>query len=786
MFEIWAAMVRIARQNLTFSANLGSALLGLTSRILAIPSGRARSRPVREPKHDLIDVNSASRSELPALEQVECLSADDPPHGSGLANKSLPLAEGFPSESLSARITTPHLDVLSAELAPNDSSVENSIDVASASYGPSLELDSTTNAHTQITAREASSAGPHPSEQREPAATANPDSQDLQDPTRSANGSAPLTPSVLLEVSSSSTSSELAEEIDVFLRNCQTRGYGTALDRRSDYYDWNAALAAYIVRTGTRGIPFFFDVHGSALQSAATGRLCPPQSGDWEDEFLSAVRRHILTDSSAVELGNLRGHYAGVPRCLSWLASTILAAYYMTPDDTSSTNFFRHFNARLGLPPDAGRPPGMQTEYDRMFWKTFNDWIAYLGLIPTATSGLGAYKFTHYPISQCLLREADVLWITQRLKQQPELLRESGRIIFLALHHDLAETNVHLRELLADPGPRRERLELRLQELAKNTTLGPPTWNSQAKVNSPDRAVAGIHRSFDFRSRKPRYFLLVPSKDVGGDTLSLSTGDEVVTSNLDMPGWFIPSIQLRSLDLDDGRQFKVMDPPQLRSVDLPKRQFWILTRDPDDPDSDRYASWSGPPAGTDFFLLCRGSLQGDLETLKREEFLSWESVRTPFDGLDWLEFEGCLVRSLSLKYSDVNNAELLRALTPVSRVALSVVGGVRVRGQDRWIADFGPRLCVQGFEKSATVVVDAVSTGRCILRCSVASGSSIPFPTTDPGTYIVTLGEAEGPARRVELTALGDIALGLPDPGVFTSLNGHRIVGPLVLDSGVP
>jgi hypothetical protein len=427
----------------------------------------------------------------------------------------------------------------------------------------------------------------------------------------------------------------------------------------------------------------------------------------------------------------------------------------------------------------------MLTAYDRMFWKTFNEWLTYLGLTATATPGPGAYKFTHYPISQCLLREADTLWISNRLREQPELLNESGRVIFVAMRRALSVTNVHLRELFSDPGPRRERLEHRLEELARNTVLGGETRTPQTRISQRANAVGGIHRSFDFRSRKPRYFLLVKSNDVGADRISLFIDNQTITSDLDMPGWFVPSIELTSLDLDSGKDYKVVDPPQLRSVDFPKRPFWILARDPYDTDSDRYASWSAPPAGTDFFLLCHSELQSDLETLRREDFLSWQRVRSPFDGSNWLEFEGCTVRSLSLKYSDVSNPDLLRALTPVSRVALSVVGGVRVRGQNCWIARFGPRLSIQGFGKSATIVVEAVSTGECILQRSIEVGTSIPFPTTEPGTYLVTLAGAGESPRRIELTELEDIALGLPDPSIYTSVGAHRIVGPLVVESAV-
>ena len=570
-----------------------------------------------------------------------------------------------------------------------------------------------------------------------------------------------------------------AKDIAAFIARCEVPRGGALM--LGDYYDWNEALAAYIYNSAQPRAPFYLDVRGSILEAAGSGRIRPPEDGDWEKAFLKAVKHEVRVDSKRVALNSLRGYYAGVPRSLSFLASMVLSGYYMTTEESSTShNFFRRFNSLLSLSPGAGRPIGMATNHDDAFWKSYNFWLEDIGLLPTATQGEGGYKFLHYPVSQCLLREADVLWINKRLAEQPYLLSQNGRTIYQVLRRDSQTANVHLQEVFADPGPRLKRLEERLKEIASELPLG----SEKSKLKSaptPSRIQAGVYRSFDIKKRCPRYFLHIPSKGVPDSFISLKTDRGLVRCGIDRPGWFTPLVTLDSATLDEGFEFDVDPSSGIRHVELPRRSFWLLSREPDDTSSASYASWGTPPAGTDFYILCRSSMASDLEKLRQEGFLKWVNRRSAMPESDWLEYEGCTVTGLGIGYSDVSNVDLLRALTPTSRLSLSIASGIRVRGRNQWISSYGPNLSVLGFGNDVTLVIEDVLSGACILTARIDVGSSLAFPTTVPGTYIVKVVGTDVPQRLVELLPLEEVALGLPDTSIFTEIGPHRVSGPLVL-----
>jgi hypothetical protein len=95
----------------------------------------------------------------------------------------------------------------------------------------------------------------------------------------------------------------------------------------------------------------------------------------------------------------------------------------------------------------------------------------------------------------------------------------------------------------------------------------------------------------------------------------------------DRSGWYLPIGEpLKINEIECGVKCSISNPSILDKLILPSRDFWILTPDPENPDSGVYASWGTPELGTPFILLCKEELLKDLERLKDERLLEWDGI----------------------------------------------------------------------------------------------------------------------------------------------------------------
>jgi hypothetical protein len=183
---------------------------------------------------------------------------------------------------------------------------------------------------------------------------------------------------------------------------------------------WNSALAERYFSLGEAGKPVYLSVDDDALADIAQSLGDGAQGAD---SLASAVRRTLRGgDSIFVDHLVRRTEWrkkgcTGPPPFLALLALCVLAASRMARDPEKRIErnaFYPQLNPLLNRPQFGGMPPGFEQVDD--LWKDLRRWLDddLGGARGTATASTHR-TLTHigWPISQCLLREADRRRLTE-------------------------------------------------------------------------------------------------------------------------------------------------------------------------------------------------------------------------------------------------------------------------------------------------------------------------------------------------------------------------------------
>lgn len=186
------------------------------------------------------------------------------------------------------------------------------------------------------------------------------------------------------------------------------------------YETWNAALAERYFSRSQAGKPVYLSVDDDGLDelSAAVG-----DDGPAADSLAAAVRA-TLRGGDAIFVGHLvrrtewrRSRTQGPPPYIALLALCVLAASRMARDPVKGierTAYYPQLNPLLNRPQFAGMPPGFEQVDD--LWSDLCSWLDddLRGARGTSTA-MTHHFFRHigWPISQCLLREADRRRLTE-------------------------------------------------------------------------------------------------------------------------------------------------------------------------------------------------------------------------------------------------------------------------------------------------------------------------------------------------------------------------------------
>lgn len=527
----------------------------------------------------------------------------------------------------------------------------------------------------------------------------------------------------------------------------------------ANYYDWNQAIYQYITAGLPPGSRVFLSIDNEALVNA--GRLLNPVPPPSErvNDFLRAVRARYVSGRRIRNITPLGDEANKVPSYLSFLAATVLAAYRMgEEEDVSQTNYFTRLNEVFGFPDRHGRLNGLETGKEETLWKHWANWLTQRGYFPTAEAGEGTRKFTNYPISQTLLRQADreALWRHFTERRWSRTLDEG--VVVTRVLREQSYLSSHLRQLLSDQTMRKTRQQGLYQaiydvyDLWANSGAGSTgDYRHVVSAGQARNLVAGLYRTFN-RFRGELEYALFPqqARRLQVDQTQVTQNDQTYDLTPLRSGWYQPLGDISAPDLNGGLKLDIKGTEELDKLVLPTRDFWILMPDPDDPDSGIYASWGKLAIGTPFIILCKPELQTQLEQLKAQGLIQWRADPLPaWAGEPWLEFEDVMVVSDGWGAVIFGNNDLLESLQPGSSVGISLSGGLRA-DQGGWLVGYGPAVTINAFDSQADLtIVDPISEQE--LRSFQDVKTNEPFQPDWPsevGNYLLRITARSGEAER--------------------------------------
>jgi hypothetical protein len=256
-----------------------------------------------------------------------------------------------------------------------------------------------------------------------------------------------------------------------------------------------------------------------------------------------------------------------------------------------------------------------------------------------------------------------------------------------------------------------------------------------------------------FFSQYPDFFLY-PKKKASIDLIGSDIVIDGISTTLqegDSEGWYLPIYEypILSETLNQGARYQIRRSPSndiSTCLVLDKRDFWILTPEPDCPESCIYASFGKVALGQTFILLCRKELVGLVERLQSEQLLRFNLCTEAFENNpDWVEFHQCMILSEDWEGVDlgVEGKQLKDALQPAATVEICLTGGLRVPHLNAWLIEDVPVITIfSSLVDQAEVLIftdlskEGVPISRKIVNTNVPNPNIFKAPgTVRTGSY---------------------------------------------------
>ncbi len=556
----------------------------------------------------------------------------------------------------------------------------------------------------------------------------------------------------------------------------------------ANYTEWNQALISYFLKGVPRGSKIYLSVDDDVLDRIGQGFFLTLSGSDnWSDDFQEAIRKAVIVDKQ-VNLNRIHGRDANDnPNCVAFLGACVLAAYRMANEETiSQLNYFKRLREILHLSGSL-RPQGMKSgkEAEEPLWKTWNYWLWEQGFQPSAYPGSGPQKYINYPISQCLLRQADKDRLQVLFAAKQWTVPWDAQTLLTQIRRE--PLSHHLQELVMENKQRTEIVAEVIHEVYQQWQVQgcPATPNKVGRTWSPN-LFAGLYRVEDPFFGQVDYYLY-PKQQRGRQLESVQVEYENRTQTLseERPGWYLPiGNPLGGEYLEQGLRCSVVSPPELDQLILPARDFWLLIPDAENPDSGVYASWGTPELGTAFILLCKRELLNDIYRLRDERLLEWSGEPEPIaEDSNWVELTQCLVTSQAYDGVFIDNQTLKDALQPTVRLSISFSGGLRVPNQRGWLAGHPPQVTVFGFAPRVELEVTSLLNEQIIVTRSQKTNQPLSLALPGTGLYLVraTYGK-ESAERLVRILDWNSLELSQPERRGFMNVgNKYSICGSIIL-----
>ena len=483
-----------------------------------------------------------------------------------------------------------------------------------------------------------------------------------------------------------------------------------------NYNQWNEAIIEYFVGGLPAGATVYLSFDNDALLDIGHRYFASDIENGPIENFEASLRSKCIVGGQ-ISLDDLEGIGSdGLPRGVAFLAAMVLAAHRMAEEEdederVSDTNYFTRLREVFGFT-GHGRPPGLQPAgVEEHLWETWNRWILERGWLPSAECGLDVVnRYINYPLSQSLLREGDIERLEDILRGEEKAGRlnrawDSDRLgTWLRVRgSSLLSTRRHLRELIQEPDPSRYDAFIdSVYEVYTSIDWAQDCARLQhtTRLARPRRVTAGLYRHMDLDGTINYYlYPRQPRRIHRGTNLRLIKDGESYTLQEERPGWFFP--QPWPEVPSGGIVYKVEGDPLIKEMVLPEHGFWVLARDPENPESGVFASWRQPEVGQTFLLLCRDEYADQLQIMKDENLLMWDHehrLTGIYDG--WVEYRECMV--LSQEWGGVlpQKEDLYDALKPELSACITLTGGLKIVDQAgvAWLEGLEPKIKITSFE----------------------------------------------------------------------------------------
>jgi hypothetical protein len=520
------------------------------------------------------------------------------------------------------------------------------------------------------------------------------------------------------------------------------------------YSEWNQALIDFAVQGIPRGKYVFLSIDEDTLESIGLSFEIESPADGWVSDFKQAVRFHC-TSRGKITLKRITSPLRDPedrPRYAGFLAAMVLAAHYMGEDEDTGiheTDYFTHLNRVFDLDENTSRA-GLDSGEEIHLWEDWQRWVRSRGLLPSLQAGQGKYKYIGYPISQALLRQSDKdkLWQQFTDRSWSRYLDEDTVMAHLRVSRKYLTR--HLQDLLNTDDPRGLQVYDTLSRACYDVyeawvESGGSSRRKPSRIQRVQRVIrCGLLRQVDYFIGTTEYYLF-PRQPAGIQLHDAEVEYQEETYPLfeDRPGWFAPLWEIDEHQLEEIDAPLNTRHPTLRSLQLPKRDYWILTADPETPESDVFATWrSSPVLGEPFVLLCRKSLGPTIQRLKVEGFLDFDTQPKPMWN-NWLEYENVFIMSEPRAWESITieNTTLLEALQPRSSFKLSLTGGLRAPGMGAWIVGHGPGISVSAFHSEIQIEIVEPESGTTLIEETIEAGKVLDFSWDQTGSFIVSAGQ---------------------------------------------
>lgn len=554
----------------------------------------------------------------------------------------------------------------------------------------------------------------------------------------------------------------------------------------ASYDDWNRALVAHFVEGMPRGASIYLNVDDETLRLVNRRVGIAGAGEDPVDDFRRAIQARVVDRWADVDPGPLYGRDGeGYPRAVAFLGLMVLAASNMAEEaDISQIDYFTRLRGLLDLSGE-GRPPGMAHGAEELLWQAWASWLQERGFLPSARPGAGGTRYIAYPISQALLRQADRDRLIRLFREKGWAADWDVDTVVARVREEAGGLTKHLREVLAAGSPQRlqaiAEAVFDVYERSREDLDASSTGEGRAL---PATLLARLYRVEDPLTWAVDYYVLPRQRRGRGiEEITVRRDDALYTLREERPGWYDPLGPITEQEITDGARYSIVDPLELAELVLPKRDFWILTPDPENPDSGVYAAWGSLPPGTRMILLCRPHLKPQLCRLSDERLIRWAGDPMPLFGGRWLEVRDCMVTSQAWSGVFIEDNELYETLRPRSGLNVSLSGGLRAPGLTAWLNEYGPDVTVFGFEPSAEVTVVRIGERHehVVFDGTVDMNKPRRLEWPGPGDYRVEASSGAEPSScLVRIVGWDELVARPPDERQLLDLGHWRVCGALV------